>query len=680
MKKKLYIVMFSIIIALVAFFFVYRYYNKEDKTTTLTVQEKQWVQSNKDETYDFEVVNDYPLYGLNGSGVIFNFIEDFEENIGIEFNKIPYLKSSKTTTNSFRIRILDNGEELTDKDLYLFTDNYIAVGKTHERISHINDLKNMTIGVFEEDASDVSYYLKSGSNLSYKKYSTITDLYAALDRDEVHMIIVPNIMYLDYTIENGKYSINYFFTEMEKNIVLTLSDTNEKLNKIVTKYYNKWRVTNYVSEYNAAYLDFYLDVNKLDAKSKATLISKNYVYGYVENAPYEVKVNGKVAGIAGEYVNRISRLADINFKYKKYSSVEALEKAVKKGEVDVFFDYYNINNDKYKSTVSTFIEDYVVLGKQKDNHVVTSFESLRGKKILMLDNNSLYNYFSNNSRAKIKTYDTVDKLVKKAENYIIVVDNEIYTYYQNSKFKNYKLLYKNTMMNDYKFMIKSSNEAFYDLFNYIINTNSYYNYRNTGIENMNASILEDSTLEQVYTIVLAIIFVPLITIGVVYIIIKKKKEIKKIKATDRHKYTDMLTSLKNRNYLNAKMNEWEDCNVFPQSIVMVDLNNVKYVNDNYGHEEGDQLIVAAAGVLVNTQLENSEVIRTDGNEFLIYLVGYSERQIATYTKKLEKEMKSLPHEFGAAIGYSMITDEIKTLDDAINEATLEMITNKEEYK
>lgn len=43
-------------------------------------------------------------------------------------------------------------------------------------------------------------------------------------------------------------------------------------------------------------------------------------------------------------------------------------------------------------------------------------------------------------------------------------------------------------------------------------------------------------------------------------------------------------------------------------------------------------------------------------------------------------MKNLPHEFGAAIGYSMITDEIKTLDDAINEATLEMITAKEEMK
>ena len=43
-------------------------------------------------------------------------------------------------------------------------------------------------------------------------------------------------------------------------------------------------------------------------------------------------------------------------------------------------------------------------------------------------------------------------------------------------------------------------------------------------------------------------------------------------------------------------------------------------------------------------------------------------------------MKSLPHEFGAAVGYSMIIDEIKTIDDAINEATLEMIANKQDLK
>ena len=679
MKKKL-IVIIPLIIAVVTFIFVYRYYNKEDKTTTLTVSEKRWVEENNEIEYDFEVVNDYPLYGLNGTGVIFDFIADFEEKIGIEFNKIPYLKTSIPTENSFRIRILANDEKVGKKDLPLFVDNYVAVGNKYQRINHVEDIKNQVIGVFKEDSEDISFYLKTASNTTLKTYSKIEELYTALDSNEVNMIIVPNIMYLNYTIQKNKYYINYYFNEMKKQIVLTLSDDNEQMNTIVTKYYNKWRQTKFIEEYNKEYLNYYLETNKLDAKTKATLISKNYVYGYIENAPYEVKVNGKVAGIAGEYIDRVSRLADINFKYKKYSSIKALQKAVDKGEVDVYFDYYNVSGKEYVTTISTFIEDYVVIGNQKDNHVVTSFESLRGQEIAMIKDNSLYNYFKNNSRAKITTYKDVDDLVKNAGTKLIVVDNEIYSHYQSTKFKKLSLMYRDTMMNDYRFMVKDNNEAFYDLFNYIINTNSYYNYRNSGIENLTASILEDSTLEQVYIIVLTFIFAPIAVLLTIYFIIKRKKQIKKIKITDRHKYTDMLTSLKNRNYLNVKMPEWEECEVFPQAIVIVDLNNVKYVNDNYGHEEGDQLIIKAAGILVNTQLENSEIIRTDGNEFLIYLVGYSERQISTYTKKLSKEMKNLPHEFGAALGFSMITDEIKTLDDAINEATLEMITNKEDYK
>ena len=679
MKKKLLIII-PIIIAIVAFVVVYKYYNKEDKTTTLTITEKRWVEEHSDQEYDFEIVNDYPLYGLNGTGVIFDFIGDFEKNIGIEFNKISYLKNQDSTSTSYRIRILNNGEELTKKDLLLFNDNYVAIGKEHLRLNHIKDMKNIKFGLFEEDEQEILYYLKSGTNLSYSTYDDITKLYEALDNDEVNMIIVPNIMYLNYTIEKDKYYTNYYFTEIHKQIVLTLSDGDKELNNIVTKYYNKWRKTKYIKEYNKEYLEYYLENNKLDAKTKAKLISKNYVYGYVENEPYEKKVNGKVAGITGEYINRLSRLTDINFKYKKYATLKDLEKAIDNGEVDIYFDYYNYSNDNYLATVSTFIEDYVVLGNQKDNHIVTSFESLKGQDLVMLGNDSLYNYFKNNSRANIKTYENIEDLVKNAGSRMIIVDREIYAYYQNNVFKKLKLLYQDNMMNDYKFMVKNNNEAFFDLFNYIINTNSYYNYRNSGIENLHLSISEDSTLEQIYIGVLIVIFTPLILIGLFYVFVKKKKQKKQIKITNRHKYTDMLTSLKNRNYLNMKMPEWEDCEVFPQAIVMVDLNNIKYVNDNYGHEEGDQLIIKAAGILVNTQLENSEIVRTDGNEFLIYLVGYSEKQISTYTKKLSKEMKNLPHEFGAAVGYSMIIDEIKTLDDAINEATLEMITNKEEYK
>ena len=678
MKKKIVIIV-PIIIALVAFIFVYRYYNHQDRKTSLTVTEKRWVQDNSSKTFDLEVINDYPVYGMDGEGVFYDFINDFKKNIGLEFNEIPYLKTSDTTTDGLRFRILDGNSKLSDNDLFLFEDYYVAVGKEYRRINHIKDMKDITFGVFEDDADTVSYYLKSGTNISYKKYKSIDELYKALDNNDVNMIIVPNMMYLDKIIDNSSYSINYYFTEMTDKIVLTLGNDKE-LNNIVKKYFNKWKETKFVDEYDKDYFNYYLTKNNLSSKEKTALSSKSYVYGYVDNIPYETKVNGKVSGIAAEYLKRVSRLADIEFKYKKYSSVAELKKAVDNNDVDIYFDYYGISSDQYKATISTFIEDYVVLGHQEDNYIINSFESIRNKDVAMLSSDALYNYVNNNGKANIKTYGSLDKLIKNAGDRLVIVDRNVYNKYQNSKFKDYTILYMDTMMNDYKFMIKNSDKSFYNLVNYTINTNSYYNYRNSGLESLSESFLEGSSFEQVYTIILIIIFVPLIILSIIYFVLKHKRAVKKVKITNRHKYTDMLTSLKNRNYLNAKMPEWEDSKVFPQAIVMIDLNQVKYVNDNYGHEEGDKLIVDAASKLVNTQLENSEIIRTDGNEFLIYLVGYSEKQIQTYTKKLAKELKKLPHEFGAGVGYSMILDEIKTLDDAINEATLEMIANKEDYK
>ncbi len=679
MKKKL-IIIIPAIIAIVAFVGVYRYYNKEDRTTTLTITEKKWIQDNSQESVDFEIINDYPLYGLNGKGVFFDFINDFKKDVGLDFNEISYLKNSEPTGNSYSFRVLSNKDKMTKDDLLLFNDYYVAVGTNYQRINHISEMKNLTLGVFKKDATDVSYYLKSGNSLSFKPYETIEELFAALDKNEVNMIIIPNVMYLNYTIDNSKYSINYYFTELNKRIVLTLGNSEEKLNDIVRKYYKKWKETKYVKEYNSSYLDYYVAQKKLSAKSKDDLISKVYVYGYVDNKPYEVTKYGKVKGIAAEYVDRLSRLTNISFEYKKYKSQKELQKAINKGEVDLYFDYYNYNSSDYLTTLSTFVEDYVVLGRQKDNHIINSFESLKDEDILMVSDNALYKYFKTNSKANIKTVSDVRKITDKASDKLIVLDREVYNFYRKSVFSDYTVLYTDTMMNDYKFMVKEDDKAFYDLFNYIMNTNSYYNYRNSGLENLNSGFLSDKSFEEIYINILLIIFAPIVIIGIVYIILKKKKKNKKIRIDDRHKYTDMLTSLKNRNYLNAKMQEWEDSKIFPQAIVMADLNNVKYVNENYGHEEGDQLIVKAAGVLVNTQLENSEIMRTDGNEFLIYLVGYNDKQINTYVKKLIKEFKNLPHEFGAGVGYSMIEDDIKTIDDAINEATLEMITNKEDFK
>ena len=89
------------------------------------------------------------------------------------------------------------------------------------------------------------------------------------------------------------------------------------------------------------------------------------------------------------------------------------------------------------------------------------------------------------------------------------------------------------------------------------------------------------------------------------------------------------------------------------------------------------VIASAASILIQNQLTKSELIRTNGNEFLIFTIGHDEKDVVTYIRKLNREFKELAHGFGAAIGYSIINDEIKTVDDAVNEATIDMRSNKE---
>ncbi len=680
-KRKL-LLMVPLIIALCVFLGLYYYFNKEDENS-FTISENKWIKENLNTIIDFDILNDYPVYGENG--IFRTFINKFSDDTGFEFNIVPYLKESQIDSTGYRFRILNNQDKITENDLLLQEDVYILIGKDKTRIDNINELNTETIGILTADSEEIIYYLKSAKELKYKTYDNSDTLFQEYDSGSVDLIIIPNIMYLNKTILNENYNIKYVFTEISKKIVLTLADNenNEKMNNIVRKYFNKWKENYFVETYNKSLLDYYIENSTINDKEKTEFLTKNYIYGYVENYPYEVPDKNKISGIAAEYIKRMERLANTEFiTFKKYDTIEQLKKAIDNKEVDIYFNYYDYENKNYNSTISPFIEKYSVIAKTKDNYVINSFESMKSQKVSIIENNSIYNYFKDNSKASLVPFENLDKLLKESNGNLIVIDKEIYNYHKDKKLKDYEVLYESTITNDYNFMIKNdpTNKVFYQIFNYIIGTNSYYNYRNVGINNLSLSIFEKSTFEELYLVLLTIILLPIIILSLLYVVFKKQKKIKKVRKDERRKYTDMLTSLKNRNYLNYNMKIWNESKKYPQAIIIIDLNNIKYVNDNYGHEQGDKLIVSAASVLVNTQLENSEIIRSDGNEFLIYLVGYSEQQISTYTKKLTKEFKNLHYGFGAAIGYSMIMDEIKTIDDAINEATLEMRKDKEEYK
>ena len=682
--KKKWIIILPIIIALAVFVGLYYYFNKEDKNS-FTISENKWIEKNLSTIIDFDIVNDYPIFGENG--VFREFLKNFSEDTGFEFNIKPYLKETAPTSTGYRFRVLGGSEPLGDNDLLLQEDVYVLISKDEGRIDDLNTLGSKTIGILTGDSDDIVYYLKSYTNLKYKTYDSSDALFSDYDNGEIDTLIVPNTMYFDKTLKKAKYNVRYVFTQLNKKIVLTLADedTSGKMNNIVKKYFNNWKEKKYISVYNKYLLNYYIGKSNINDKAKTEFLTRVYKYGYVENIPYETKEDGELVGISAAYINRMNRLAgqsDDLFEYVKYDSLDELKAAIDKGEVDIYFNNFDYESNLYTATISPFIERYVVLAKTKDNYVINSFESTKNKEVVIMNNNAVYNYFKDNSKAKLIPAESIKELLNNSDGRLIVVDKELYEYYKHSKFSSYEVLYESTITNQYKFMIKTdpANEVFMDVFNYIIGTNSYYNYRNSGLNSLNATMLEKTSFEELYIFLLSLALIVAIVFAVFYLLFKRTKKVKTIKKEERRKYIDILTSLKNRNYLNRNIKIWNESQKYPQAVIIIDLNNVKYVNDNYGHEQGDKLIVETASILINTQLENTEIIRSDGNEFLIYLVGYSEQQVSTYSKKLAKEFKSLPYGFGAAIGYSMILDEIKTIDDAINEATIEMKVDKEEYK
>ena len=236
----------------------------------------------------------------------------------------------------------------------------------------------------------------------------------------------------------------------------------------------------------------------------------------------------------------------------------------------------------------------------------------------------------------------------------------------------------NTMLNN-SFLLDKKNTSFNRLFDFYLSTLSSNEVKNESVENIIIALKNNKVFNFIMTNLFFIVVILLIIMFVIYMFIKKKNMVKKIKKEDRLYYFDAMTNLKNRNYLNDNINLWSLNKVYPQTIIIIDINDLKQLNERKGHEVGDNQIRAVSNILIKTQRDNSEIMRTDGDEFMIYLVGYEDKQISSYMHKLTKEFNSnLPDkDYGVTMGFCSIKDELTSIDDAISEAIVMIKKNKE---
>ena len=680
MKKKNIIITIIVIAITVVCGILLYVFNAEDKESTLTLSEKTWIENNKNNIIDLGVINNIAILNYSGKGLFFDFIEAMEEDTGLDFNKISYEIDEKNT-NDYSFKKVDN---IGKNEILIYSDNYVLIGNKNNKYNNLDDIKEGTVGVLEDNLSDTNKYLNN-DNLLYKSYKDVDSLIEDFTSEDTKLtyIILPKLLFISNLEdkEDGLY-INYNITEMKDNYVLKLGD-EKILNNIIKKYYKKWSSEKLNDEFATHFTNMYFTIHKVDEKDKVRFRSKRYVYGFVENAPYDIEINNKLLGINSEIIKKFSELSNVEISYQGYSNTKKLFKAFNENKVDFYFNSYSnqkFNTDVYK-TVSTFDEQIVILSKISNNVVINSVKSLRNYKVSVIENSKIHDELLDQG-IKVETYKNINSLLNSLNNdSIVAVDKVTYDFYKNQEFSSFNADLVYNLNDDYEYIVRDikNNEVFEEFFNYYLSFVNEAMYTNEGYYKVVSNTSNTNILKAIVISIIALLIILIILIlGSKFRPNKPKKRKINMKKEDKLKYIDMLTSLKNRNYLNERIEIWDESEVYPQSIIIVDLNNIAYINDNYGHQEGDNVIKQAASILITNQIPNSDIIRTNGNEFLIYLVEYDEKKVVSYIKKLNKEFKELSHGFGAAIGYSMITDGIKTIDDAVNEATLDMRNNKEE--
>ncbi len=120
---------------------------------------------------------------------------------------------------------------------------------------------------------------------------------------------------------------------------------------------------------------------------------------------------------------------------------------------------------------------------------------------------------------------------------------------------------------------------------------------------------------------------------------------------------DKLTGFLNKAATNERMNEL--CLRSKGCLCIIDLDSFKLVNDIYGHDTGDQVLEAFAGIIRDNVKGNGTFGRIGGDEFLIFCEGLTdEEELADYTrtineKMLEEAKRIMGEQMGIPLGASI---------------------------
>ncbi len=144
-------------------------------------------------------------------------------------------------------------------------------------------------------------------------------------------------------------------------------------------------------------------------------------------------------------------------------------------------------------------------------------------------------------------------------------------------------------------------------------------------------------------------------------------------------FHDQVTSLYNRTFFEEEIRRLDTDRQLPFSIIMADVNGLKLVNDTYGHNIGDEILVKCAEVLKKSCREEDIIARWGGDEFVILLPQTTAKVTSSICERIiskcnETYVQDIP--ISMALGFATKISGKKDIADILKEAENKMYKNK----
>jgi len=144
-------------------------------------------------------------------------------------------------------------------------------------------------------------------------------------------------------------------------------------------------------------------------------------------------------------------------------------------------------------------------------------------------------------------------------------------------------------------------------------------------------------------------------------------------------YSDKLTNLKNRAYMEKRFDELDEKKDENYYIIMGDLNGLKLTNDALGHSEGDKLLCLVSKILTENCATDDIISRWGGDEFVILTKNKDEVYVANLIDKIKYNCENeaeFHFRISIAWGYTGYSEENQNTDAVMSLAEKRMYRNK----